>query len=330
MNEFVFDWDQLAFASKKPLKQLKATFVLAPRHMSEARLQQLAKDYLPKGNLVIGIAKEKYIEGFEGQPQFASLDLDDVLPLVKKIHQAKTPHKLYVLTYYQRNAVHILEKDLFARVLLINGSWKSAFHNRVEYYTLTSHQIPFAYLSPFVDENEAKSYEKKLSKQLDSIAPTHIETVLCTESEILYQAQQISLRSYDYCFQTGATLARKKGSKYQELVKAWNQVVPYETFALHHGSVREKNFSPPGDLNFYDTVHAEVELILSAQQSKLDIKHTTLFINLMPCPTCARMLCETDIAEVVYQYDHSEGYAITMLEAAGKTVRRVVGTPTMI
>jgi len=36
------------------------------------------------------------------------------------------------------------------------------------------------------------------------------------------------------------------------------------------------------------------------------------------------MLSQTDIAEFVYQEDHSDGYAIKMLELAGKKVRRIV------
>jgi hypothetical protein len=36
------------------------------------------------------------------------------------------------------------------------------------------------------------------------------------------------------------------------------------------------------------------------------------------------MLSETDIEEFVYSIDHSEGYAIKLLEAAGKKVRRIV------
>jgi deoxycytidylate deaminase len=80
------------------------------------------------------------------------------------------------------------------------------------------------------------------------------------------------------------------------------------------------------DLNHYDVNHAEVELITQAVRDHLDLAGTTLFINVLPCPTCARMLTSTDIAEFVYAEDHSSGYAIRMLEAAGKTVRRIVST----
>ena len=38
------------------------------------------------------------------------------------------------------------------------------------------------------------------------------------------------------------------------------------------------------------------------------------------------MLCETGISEIVYSLDHSDGYAVKLLEKAGKTVRRHVIT----
>nr|AIA17188.1 Cytidine and deoxycytidylate deaminase zinc-binding region [uncultured bacterium] len=116
----------------------------------------------------------------------------------------------------------------------------------------------------------------------------------------------------------------KKNGKYKLLATTFNPVVPYQTYAMHHGASREINFSPPHDLNHYDTTHAEVELVIKAQKEKIDLKGTILFINLLPCPTCARMLSRTDIAEFVYVQDHSDGYAVKMLEASGKKVRRLV------
>ncbi len=91
---------------------------------------------------------------------------------------------------------------------------------------------------------------------------------------------------------------------------------------MHNGALRERHFSPPNDLNYYDTVHAEVELLLEAQRQKLSLKNTSLCINLLPCPTCSRMIASSDILEVVYAFDHSEGYAVSLLERAGKIVRR--------
>ncbi len=125
-------------------------------------------------------------------------------------------------------------------------------------------------------------------------------------------------------FQTRVSLGRKKGKKYELLATTFNPVLPYQTYAMHFGASREVNFSPPHDLNHYDTTHAEVELIIKAGREKINLKGTTLFINLLPCPACARMLSRTDIEEFVYTEDHSDGYAVKMLELAGRKVRRVV------
>lgn len=324
MNTFEFDWDELAFASKKNLRALKATFIVAPRELSLARFTNLVKSYLPQGNVVVGIAKETYVDGFEGQPHFKTLQLKTVESVIQKVDSSKSPHKVFVLYYHQRNLKHILEKVSFQRVVLVNGSWKNTFHTRAEYYTLVSQATPFEYVSPFADEKEARAYDAKLRRELDKTCSTEPTRGLFGDQQMLDMARQISLRSYDNSFQTGVTLGKKQGNKYKHLASAWNKIVPYETFAMHHGASRERNYSPPHDLNHYDTVHAEVELIMEAQKNKIDLRGTTVFINLLPCPACARMFADSDIAELVYKHDHSEGYAVAMLEAAGKKVRRIV------
>jgi deoxycytidylate deaminase len=93
---------------------------------------------------------------------------------------------------------------------------------------------------------------------------------------------------------------------------------------MHHGYAREINFSPANDLNYYDTNHAEVEAVIAAGEQGIDLAGTTLFINVLMCPTCSRLFTSTGIAEFVYREDHSAGYAIQMLQAAHKTVRRLV------
>jgi hypothetical protein len=70
-----FDWNELAFASKKPLNALKATFIAAPRELSAARFTQLVKEYLPKGNIILGLAKEPFVLGFENHLGFRLWDL---------------------------------------------------------------------------------------------------------------------------------------------------------------------------------------------------------------------------------------------------------------
>jgi dCMP deaminase len=317
-----FDWTDLAFGSKKTVRDLQAIFIAAPREISGKRFTQLVKTYLPQGNLVIGIAKEPYIDGFDGQPHFRTLAHETIEPIVRKVNASPAKHKIYTLCYFQREAPHILPKLGFTKVLLLNGSWHHSFHTRPEYYALVNAKIPYEMISPFANEQEAQTYAKRITTQFSK---TWGETLRNTEVDMLRYAEEAARQSFDYCFQTGAALGKKqRGGKYKLLLTTFNHIVPYETFAMHHGAAREQHFSPPNDLNHYDTVHAEADTIIMANKQGIDLTGTTLFINLMPCPTCARMLCRTNIAEIVYSLDHSDGYAVRMLEKAGKVVRRVV------
>lgn len=314
-----FDWSDFAFSSKKPLKELEAIFVAAPRHLSGIRFKQLIKDYLPKANILLGISKEPYVLGLEHQPQFQMLALGDVAKIIAQVNQSKSKHKIYTLSYSQRDIAYIYQKLTFRQVLLINGSWYTAFHLRPDYYALSKTRTPFTMLSPFASENEAREYAA--SVPLGALPASG----LFDERTLLNMVARAAAHSYDYGgYQLAAAVARPAGKKYQLLLSAHNQVVPYETYAMHHGSVRERNFSPMHDLNHYDTVHAEMAALVKAQKHGVDLKGTSLFINLLPCPHCARALALTDIAEIVYSQDHSEGYAVQLLEAVGKRVRRVI------
>lgn len=318
VSSYTFDWSDLAFGGKKPVRELKAIFVAAPRELSPRRFTQLVKAYLPKGNLVLGLAKEDFVAGFAGQEQFRTLKRAVVQSIIDKVNAAKTPHHIYTLAYFQRELPFLLEKLGFSQVLLVNGSWQHVMHSRPEFFVLAKQRTPYELLSPFADEKEARSYADRFNQTSPQLVG------LLTEREMLIAADKAAAQSFDYSFQTGVALGRKRGQKYALLATAFNKVVPFQTYAMHYGAAREAHFSPMHDLNHYDAVHAEVELLVKAQKEKLDLRGTTLFINLLPCPTCARMFTRTDIAEFVYREDHSDGYAVKMLELAGKKVRRLV------
>lgn len=324
INNYHFDWSELAFQSKKPLSSLKATFITAPRAISPQRFTQLIKTYLPKGNIILGIAREPYVLGFEDQPQFTMLTIDTVQPIIKKVNDSASPHKVYVLFYSQRDLKYMFEKIDFRRVVLINGSWKYSFHTQAPYYVLVNRGLPYEMVSPFIDEQEACDYaEHSMPKVKSFVDLPPIGSVL-SEEDMLKTATQSALQSFDYSFQTGVALGKKATDGYTLRATSFNKVVPFQTFAMHYGASRERHFSPPHDLNHYDTVHAEVEMIIHAGKEKLDLHGTTLFINLLPCPSCARMFTETDINEFIYSVDHSDGYALKLLERAGKKVTRIV------
>ncbi len=312
------DWADLAFGSKKAVKDLRATFIAAPRELSTQRFTQLVKELLPHGPIVLGIAKESFVLGFEGQPQFRMLQAGAVQAVIDKVNASASKNKIYTLAYFQRELPFVLEKLPFQNVLFVNGSWYGSFHTRPEFYELTSCRVPYQLVSPFCDEHEAREYEAQ--KAVEQPQPNGA----FSETEMLELASQAAQQSYDYGFQTGVALGRKKGKRYEFLASSFNKVVPYQTYAMHHGASRERHFSPTNDLNHYDTIHAEVGLLVAAQKQCIDLAGTTLFINLLPCPSCARMFTQTDIAEFVYRIDHSDGYAVKLLQLAGKKVTRIV------
>lgn len=320
MNSYNFDWSDLAFESKKPLSGLKATFIAAPRKISTARFTELIKAYLPTGNIILGIAKEQFIDGFTDQPQFKTLNQSDIQTLVDKVNASASPHKITILRYFQRDLVTIVEKIKPVRAIFVNGSWHYSFHTLPIYYTLTGLTIPYSLVSPFRDEVEAKSYEQTIEK----LIKTPEQKEFSSDEQVMSMVDSVAKGSFDYGFQTGLVLAKKTKTGYKYIASAFNRVVPYQTYAMHYGAARELNFSPPNDLNHYDTIHAEMELIVKAQKEKIDLKGTTLFINLMPCPTCARSLCTTDIEEYVYANDHSNGYAVGLFQKCGKKVKRTI------
>lgn len=296
-----------------------AIFIVAPRELSIRRFAQLLKRYLPKANIILGLSKEPYVAGFEDQPQFKMLQLSDVELVIDKINDANPPHSIYTYEYAQPKLNAILQSHNFKRILLVNGSWKYAFHNSDAYKTLVDRGIEFKYISPFAGEDEARAYEITHAPHLDFPEPG---TVL-SEKDMIAAADQAALQSFDYSFQTGVSLGRKAGDGYEFITTAFNEVIPYQTYALHHGNSREKNVSKPHDTNHYDTVHAEMQLLTKALAQSIDLTGTTLFVNLLPCPNCARTLSQTAISEFVYRNDHSDGYAVQLLEACSKSVKRV-------
>src|SRR5687767_8478122 len=102
-----FDWNDLAFGNKKLISSLRAIFIPAPRKMSPARLKQLIKTYLPQGNLLIGLAKEPYVAGLENQPQFQTLQINDIEKLATQVNASSSPHKIYTLRFFQRETPYI-------------------------------------------------------------------------------------------------------------------------------------------------------------------------------------------------------------------------------
>lgn len=309
----------LSNITKSQINAKNAIFIVAPRELSLKRFAQLLQRYLPKANIILGISKQPYVVGFDDQPQFKMLQLSDVHIVIDKVNDANPPHAIYTFEYSQTDLNALLQSHNFKRILLVNGSWKYAFHNLDAYKTLVDRGITFKFISPFADDDEAFAYEATHTQQVS--LPDRGD--ILNESDMVAVADAAAIQSFDYSFQTGVSLGHPVGDKYEFITTAFNKVIPYQTYALHHGNSREKNLSRPHDTNHYDTIHAEMQLLTKALADEIDLTGTTLFVNLLPCPNCARTLSQTNIAEVVYRHDHSDGYAVTLLESCGINVRRI-------
>lgn len=312
-----YSLEDLSDADKQELRALHATFIAAPRSMSQARLVDFIKQELEKRHVVFGVAEEAYVDGFEGQAQFQMLPPAQVMPLADKINQAGLPHKLIVLPYAQADVDDVIRLVRPNNVVLVRGSWHLVFHRRSTYALLVKRGIPFSFVSPFLHEQEAKDYLSAVKPKGQSFRKQRGD-----RAAMLALAAEVARQSYDYSFQTGAVLAESIGDAYTVVDAACNEVVPYQTYALHFGNSREDNLSPAHDANHYDTIHAEMNLLVRALKNGRNFEGKTLFINMLPCPSCARTLVKTGLTEVVYHEVHSDGYAVKLFEHAGIKTRK--------
>lgn len=317
-----FDPATYSESDKTLLRGLKATFVMAAREMSEARLTQLVKEYLAKGNVIFGVAKEAFVDGFDEQPQFRTLPLEPVEKLVEKIEKAHLPHSIRVITYRQQDVDEVIRAVRPQRVVVVRGSYIYPFHRRSTSQLLEKRNIPFEYVSPFVDEEQAKAYLAAVYLLMHTQKGSTFSDI--TEKDVMALVGEVAKESFDYSFQTGAVLAEKVGKQYQIIDAACNEVVPYQTFALHFGNAREIHRSAhQADAVHYDTIHAEMNLLVRAMKNGVNFEGKSLFINMMPCPNCARTLVNSGLKEMVYLETHSGDYAVELFEKAGIVTRKV-------
>ena len=317
--KFFFRYETTESEERDYLREQRATFVMAPREMSRERLLQIIKAYIPHGNIVFGVSYEPYVEGFDGQTQFRMLDKNPVVDVAQKIASSDSPRSLTVLEYSQETVDDVIRMLRPRHLVIVRGSYRFAFHRRSIYRLLTKRHIPFELISPFVDEVEARRYEHQIiSGWDDPVALTPGDDMMMFDL-----ADQISHRSFDYCFQTGCVLSTKsEGGMYQPIVATYNQVIPFHTYALHYGSAREENLSDLHDTNHYDTIHAEMAALVQMTRQPQGMQNLTLHIGLLPCPNCARTLSQTGLREVVYRLDHSDGYAADLFSKCNIIVRK--------
>jgi len=307
----LLDWNNLSEKDKKHISAIaNMCFVAGSIVLSTKRIKELVREQKGR-SVLLGVLKDKEIPGLEDSPHFEPLRLETVKSAVKGLKNVN------ILQYFHRDAKYIIKELSPREVVFINGSWPGQIHYRSEYWKAIEAGSEVSLKSPFVNEIEAKAYEKRYSTVERNYTGKYSET------ELLKIAKEVAAQSWDWIGRTGAVLARKG----KVLMTAYNRVLPYQANQLHNGSIRERLFIPAQEmLETHLTNHAECELLEKVRRRGISLVDAELFINLFPCPFCAKVLARTDLSGIVYSQDHNLGNDIgyTILEAYGKKIRRVV------
>jgi deoxycytidylate deaminase len=293
--------------TKKPAKRY---FVLAPREMSEARLRQLLRELLVRRPVTFGLAEEAYVAGFEGQPQFKTLSVDKINSLAEK-----SGGRITLLPYKQKDVVDVVKNLDFDRAIVVNGSHHRSFHLRPEYQAILDKGAMVKYVSPFTDTTEALMTACELTaiQKSDEERPREAAD---TQAVVKAALQREAARSFDTSFQNAAAVVRL-----DEIVcLAHNATMPYETYAWHHGLIREKEHCAAGEANHYDTVHAETAVLMEAGMAA---RGANLYCRTFPCPHCTKNIIFAGIGKVYYELDYGDEYGYNLLKEAGVEYERI-------
>ncbi len=95
----------------------------------------------------------------------------------------------------------------------------------------------------------------------------------------------------------------------QILVTGYNGSMPGEAHCLDDGECFKRNI-PHQNCDKYDfcrASHAEANLMAQAARRGIAVAGGTLYVTLMPCYSCAKLLSVAGIKDVVYEHEYESG-----------------------
>ena len=88
------------------------------------------------------------------------------------------------------------------------------------------------------------------------------------------------------------------------------------------GCLREKMGIPSGERHeLCRALHAEQNAIIQAARYGIDISGSSIYVTTQPCVTCAKMIINAGIVEIVYTNPYDDELALSLLAEAGIKVR---------
>lgn len=274
----IFDWNKIGDNSKKILKG--KILILGSKNISRKRIRELSK-----GDEIFGALKDEYIEGMKGDA-FKTLK-------AAKIKKFCDNDDLNILEYYQKDTTYLIKELKPKKVFIVNGSWSGPIHFRSEYWVCRDLDIPMEYISALSEKDEVKEPESiKFDKEK-----------IYTEDELSDLSVEISKHSYCWQAQVGAVIAREG----KILSVGYNKILPYEHYCNKNNCIREQMHLNPGqDIQICMSNHAESEAIDYCAKNGINISGAIIYVNLAPCPMCARVISRSGIIKVLARREYSQ------------------------
>lgn len=87
------------------------------------------------------------------------------------------------------------------------------------------------------------------------------------------------------------------------------------------GCLRDELKIPSGErMELSRAIHAEQNAIIQAAKTGISIQDSTLYVTTHPCFTCAKMLINAGVKEIIYKDGYPDEFAKEILKEAGVEV----------
>lgn len=96
------------------------------------------------------------------------------------------------------------------------------------------------------------------------------------------------------------------------------------THCLDTGCIRKERGVPSGErLDICKAVHAEQNAIIEAAYNGVSTKGASIYVTVTPCFTCAKMLINAGIKEIVIDGDYPTQDSVSLFEEVGIKIRKL-------